>query len=113
MRLRESGVRAVFNKYAVAFHYKPKSPEHLNVEAMLRQKRAQARTARVLTRRHPGWRVRLATGDNLVQRGLHRVSRALRLERGWKAALGSSAFHRIALAALASDAYFDELDRER
>lgn len=112
LRLRESGVRGIFNKYAVAFHYKPKGAEHLNVDALLRQKRAQARTARVLTRRHPGWRVRLATGDNPVQRGLHRVSRALRLERGWSAALGSAAFRRIALAALAGDAYFDELDRE-
>jgi GT2 family glycosyltransferase len=113
LRLRESGVRAVFNKYAVAFHYKAKAAEQLDLEAVLRQKRAQARTARVLARKHPGWRVRLATGDNPVQRGLHRVSRALRLERGWHAALRTPALHRIALAALASDAYFDELEREQ
>ncbi|MGH7660631.1 MAG: glycosyltransferase, partial [Vulcanimicrobiaceae bacterium] len=113
LRLRESGVRGVFNKDAIAFHYKPKSAGKRNVEDVLLQKRAQARTARVLTRRHPGWRVRLATGDNLVQRGMHRLSRALQLQRGWNAALDNPKFHRIALAALASDAYFDELDRER
>ena len=112
LRLRAAGVRAVFNKHAVAFHYKPKSAEHLNLEALLRQKRAQARTARVLARRHPGWRVWLATGDNAVQRGLHRVSRALQLERGWNVALGNPALRRIAVAALANEAYFDELDRE-
>lgn len=98
LRLRELGTRAVFNKRAVAFHYKPKSAKTLDIEAALAQKRAQARTARVLGDKHPGWRVALATANNPVQRGLHRIVRALRLQRGRSAML--------------ADAYFDELQRE-
>ena len=112
LRLRESGIRAVFNKKALVYHYKPKAARAPELESILRQKRAQARTARVLARKHPTWRVRLATGDNGVQRGLHRLSRVLGLPRGWNAALRHPALRRFALAALASDAYFDELERE-
>ncbi|MBV8073837.1 MAG: glycosyltransferase [Candidatus Eremiobacteraeota bacterium] len=93
LRLREAGTRAVFNRRAVAFHYKPKSPKVVDPEALARQKRAQARTARVLGGKHPGWRVALATGDNRVQRAAYKLARALRL------------------TAPANDAYFDELDR--
>lgn len=99
LRLREIGTRAVFNKRAVAFHYKPKSDKPLDLEAALAQKRAQARTARVLSGKHPGWRVALATGDNPVQRGLHRIARALRVRHGRRAQL--------------ADAYFEELERGR
>ena len=97
LRLREIGTRAVFNKRAVAFHYKPKSAKPPDLEAALAQKRAQARTARVLASKHPGWRVSLATGNNPIQRGLHRVARTLHLQRGRNALL--------------ADAYFDELHR--
>jgi glycosyltransferase involved in cell wall biosynthesis len=97
LRLREAGTRAVFNKRALAYHYKPKSERERAVDDVVRQKRAQARTALVLERKHPTWRVRLATGNTPAQRTLHRVSRLLRLQRGWRAA--------------ASDAYFDELER--
>ena len=98
LRLREIGTRAVFNKRAVAFHYKPKTAKPLDLEAALAQKRAQARTARVLARKHPGWRVSLATANNPVQRGLHRVTRVLHLRHGRRALL--------------ADAYFDELQRD-
>ena len=111
LRLRAAGTRARFNKHAVAFHYKPKTIDRLDLEGLIRQKRAQARTARVLAEKHPGWRVALATGDNAVQRGLHRVSRTLRLERGWHALLPNRRLHRLAVNALAADAYFDELER--
>jgi GT2 family glycosyltransferase len=113
LRLREAGTRAVFNKQAVAFHYKPKSAQSLDLEAELRRKRAQARTAKVLAEKHPSWRVSLATGNNPVQRAMHRARRTLRLERGWRALLGKPALHRLAVGALATEAYFEELMRER
>ncbi|MBV8424588.1 MAG: glycosyltransferase [Candidatus Eremiobacteraeota bacterium] len=97
LRLREAGTRGVFNRHAVAFHYKPKSARVQNVEDLVRQKRAQARTALILERKHPGWRVRLATGNNGPARSLHRVARTLRIPRGWRG--------------VAADAYFDELER--
>jgi hypothetical protein len=61
MRLREVGTRAVFNKLALAFHFKP-PPQAVNVERLLRQVAAQARTAVQLERKHPHWRVALAIG---------------------------------------------------
>jgi glycosyltransferase involved in cell wall biosynthesis len=67
LRLRAIGTRAVFNRFAVAFHYKPR-PAGTNVDGMLRQVRAQARTAVRLERLHPGWRVALAIGDTAPQR---------------------------------------------
>ncbi|MGA3038508.1 MAG: glycosyltransferase [Vulcanimicrobiaceae bacterium] len=96
LRLREAGIRGAFNRNAVAFHYKPKSERARAVDDIVRQKRAQARTALILEQKHPGWRVRLATGNTTVQRSLHRVSHALHLQRGVNRA--------------ASDAYFDELE---
>jgi glycosyltransferase involved in cell wall biosynthesis len=80
LRLREGGARAVFNKCALAFHYKPKAMRS-DPEQTERRQRAQARTARILGRKHPGWRAQLATGDNLVQRSLYRAGRVLRLVR--------------------------------
>ncbi len=62
LRLRALGTQAVFNRRAVAFHWKP-APKGTNVAGMLRQVRAQARTAVRLEARHPGWRVALAIGD--------------------------------------------------
>jgi glycosyltransferase involved in cell wall biosynthesis len=97
LRLREKGMRGAFNRRAVAFHYKPKSERVRAVDDLVRQKRAQARTALILEQKHPGWRVRLATGNTTVQRSLHRVSRALHLQRGVDGA--------------AANAYFDELER--
>ena len=62
LRLRALGTKAVFNRFAVAFHYKP-APKATSVAGMLRQVRAQARTAVRLEHLHPGWRVALAIGD--------------------------------------------------
>ena len=111
LRLRAAGARGVFNRAAVAFHYKPRKTEAADLDALVRQKRAQARTARVLSQKHPGWRVALATGDNPVQRSLHRVSRAIHLDARWRALLRNPALRRVATSALAADAYFDELER--
>ena len=91
LRLREAGARAVFNKKALAFHYKPEALRADPVQTERRQ-RAQARTARILAQKHPGWRARLATGDNVVQRSLYRAGRALRV--------------------IAPNAYFEELARQ-
>jgi len=68
---------------------------------MLRQARAQARTAVQLARLHPHWRTYLATGDNPVQRLLHKWMRVLFPARAGNA------------RRLAADAYFEELERAR
>jgi hypothetical protein len=87
---------------------------------MLRQVRAQARTAVQLERLHPSWRVALAIGDTVPQRLLGGALRSsalvTRLER---LADGSGADGRLSplrLAAarlLASAAYYDELARAK
>ncbi len=116
LRLRFAGVKGVFNRHALAFHYKPR-PRASNVEGMLRQARAQARTAVQLHALHPHWRVVLTTGDDPVQRGLHRIARRLgalgRLER----AVGDRSTDRAltgaqlaAARALARETYFAELE---
>ncbi len=69
LRLRAIGTKAVFNRRAVVFHYKP-PPAATSVEGMLRQARAQARTAVRLERLHPRLRVALAIGDTAPQRAL-------------------------------------------
>lgn len=76
LRLRAARVAAVFNRYAVAFHYKPRARSD-DVAGMLRRARAQARTAVQLRRLHPTWRVRLATGEDPFQLAFHRALRAL------------------------------------
>lgn len=97
LRLREDGTRGTFNRRAVAFHYKPKSARVQSVDELVRQKRAQARTALILERKHPTWRVRLATGNNRAARTLYHLARAFRVAHGWRG--------------IAADAYFDELER--
>jgi glycosyltransferase involved in cell wall biosynthesis len=117
LRLRFAGVKGVFNRFAVAFHYKPR-PRAANVDGMLRQARAQARTALQLHALHPHWRVRLATGDDALRRALHRLRRRAgamgRLERR----LGPrepdralSARELGAARALARETYYEELER--
>jgi len=119
LRLRAAGVRGVFNRFAVAFHHKPR-PRGANVEGMLRQARAQARTAVQLRELHPTWRVVLATGDDALRRSYHRARRALgtlgRLERAVAAGdadrpLGAREL--AAARALARDVYYAELDAAR
>ena len=116
MRLRHAGVRGVFNKRALAFHVKP-PPTGADVAGMVRQARAQARTAVRLGELQPHWRVALATGNLRPQRGWHRALRALGgqqlLERVAAAAPEQHlpAVRRLAAAALAREAYFEELDR--
>ena len=112
MRLRALGTRAVFNRYALAFHYKPR-PAGTNVAGMLRQVRAQARTAVVLRAKHPHWRVELATGTTAPQRALgsllHRSGIARVLTPLASAGGRLSPPQLLAAQVLAADAYYDEL----
>jgi glycosyltransferase involved in cell wall biosynthesis len=117
LRLRAAGTKAVFNPKALAYHYKPR-PRSANVESMIRQARAQARTAVHLARLHPHWRTYLATGINPLQRGWHRATRGLNFSERYRAKLGDlSADRRLdgrelrAARALAAEAYFEELER--
>jgi glycosyltransferase involved in cell wall biosynthesis len=117
MRLRARGVTAVFNPRALVYHWKPR-PRSGNVEKMLAQARAQARTAVQLAQLHPHWRVYLATGINPVQRFWHRVTRATARSDRARRRLGDIASDRALSAgelgaahALANEAYFDELER--
>ena len=116
LRLRFGGVRAVFNPKALAYHYKPR-PRSGSVEKMIRQARAQARTAVQLARIHPHWRTYLATGLNPAQRALHRWTRRSGAPDRRRAALGDLSEYRAltnaelrAANGLASDAYFEELE---
>ncbi len=116
LRLRFAGVPSYFNRYAVAFHYKPR-PRAGDVDGMVRQARAQARTALQLRELHPHWRVTLATHDDPVQRTLHRASRCARIPTLLECVVGErrgerplSAAQLAAARALATEAYFAELD---
>lgn len=119
LRLRFGGVKAVFNKRALVYHYKPR-PRASGVERMIRQAHAQARTAVQLERLHPHWRTALATGDTAPQRAFHNWMRRAGAERFYRAALGDvsgdrplTARQARAARALAAQAYFAELERAR
>ena len=119
MRLRARGVRGTFNRFAVAFHYKPR-PNAANVDGMLRQARAQARTAIQLRALHDHWRVVLATGDDPLRRAFHRAARSFgsldRLERAIGPRDAERPLSARALAAarsLARETYYAELERAR
>ncbi|MBV8489927.1 MAG: glycosyltransferase, partial [Candidatus Eremiobacteraeota bacterium] len=117
LRLRARGVKAIFNPKALVYHYKPR-PRSGNVEKMIRQARAQARTAVQLAELHPQWRTYLATGINPVQRRYYAVTRGMGFERRYRAQIGDCSADRAlsdrelrAARALAAQAYFDELER--
>jgi GT2 family glycosyltransferase len=117
LRLRKRGVKAVFHPAALVYHYKPRLRGD-EVEKMLRQARAQARTAARLVRLHPNWRAYLATGINPVHRGFHGILRragfAKRFRRRVDGLSGDRTLGRRELRAaraLANEAYFEELER--
>jgi glycosyltransferase involved in cell wall biosynthesis len=119
LRLRFAGVKAVFNPRALVYHYKPR-PRAADVEKMLRQARAQARTAVQLAKLHPHWRTYLATGDNPVQRTMHGWMRGTGAAQRLRARLGPLTGDRPltgrelrAARRLAAEAYFEELERAR
>jgi len=116
LRLRFGGVKAVFNPKALVYHWKP-APRARDVEKMVRQARAQARTAVQLAKLHPHWRTYLATGNNPVQRGLNRWIRGIEKARGFHVEISESSEDRAlnkrelgAARRLARDAYYEELE---
>jgi glycosyltransferase involved in cell wall biosynthesis len=117
LRLRFAGVKAVFNKGALVYHWKPR-PRSLNVEKMVRQAQAQARTAVQLAKIHPHWRTLLATGLNPPQRAAHAILRRGNAAQRYRAVVGDLTTDRelsnrelTAARKLANEAYFDELER--
>jgi glycosyltransferase involved in cell wall biosynthesis len=119
LRLRFGGVRAVFNKHALVFHYKPR-PTAIQIPKMIRQAQAQARTAVQLAKLHPHWRTYLATGDNPVQRLIHKWMRGMEKARKYRTMLGDFEPDRplsnkeLSVARkLISEAYFEELERAK
>ncbi len=119
MRLRAIGTRGVLNKDALAFHFKPR-PRGTSVAGMVRQARAQARTAVQLAQRHPHWRVHLATGDTAPQRTLFRLLHNVGLGERLAPLIGDDDAERklslpqqIAAQAIAADAYYEELERAK
>lgn len=119
LRLRFAGVKAVFNKHALVYHYKPR-PRSGSIEAMLRQARAQARTAVHLQRLHPHWRTSLATGDTPLARAFAALLRRAGVEDRSRAVLAGISEDRVlsnkqlrAAFALRAQTYFAELERAR
>jgi GT2 family glycosyltransferase len=119
LRLRFAGVRATFNPQALVYHYKPRAHAD-NVEAMVRQARAQARTAVQLARLHPHWRTYLATGNYAAARMLHGAIRSFGVPKRCRGTLHELPPDRTlsdaelrAARRLAKDAYFEELERAR
>jgi glycosyltransferase involved in cell wall biosynthesis len=117
MRLRAIGTRSVFNRFALVFHLKP-PPTTQSVDGILRQVRAQARTAVRLRAKHPHWRVDLAIGTTPPQRWLAAALQRSGMTRAVAPLVGDrtregglSLPQRLATALLAADAYYDELTR--
>ena len=96
----------MFNRFAVAFHHKPQRTA-ADVAGLVRQVRAQARTAVQLRAKHPHWRVDLAIGATAPQRALGDAVHRSGIARSLAARLPQ----RLANAIIATDAYYDELER--
>ena len=114
-RLRSMGVPSLLARDAIVYHYKP-APRTADVAGMVRQARAQARTAVQFLDKHPHWRVALATGQIPPLQWWSGVARAVgwpgmleRLAHGGAGAAASSPVARWAAARLARAAYFEEL----
>ncbi len=119
LRLRFAGVKAVCNRRALVYHYKPKLRSS-DVESLIARARAQGRTAAVLAQLHPHWRTYLATGDTPVQRLIHRGMRGMGAARRYRRALSAGGTERElsprearAVRGLAMQAYYEELERAR
>ncbi|MDQ6931404.1 MAG: glycosyltransferase [Candidatus Eremiobacteraeota bacterium] len=119
LRLRSRGLKSILNTRAIAFHYKPR-PRASNVEGMIRQARAQARTAVQLAKMHPHWRAYLATGNTAAQRLIHKWADGIGAARRFKVMAGDlnadrplSGSQLFAARQLAAHAYYQELERAR
>jgi len=118
LRLRHAGVPSLFARRAVVYHHKPR-PTAKSIPGIVRQAKAQARTAVQFRALHPHWRVALATGQTKAHALLHRALRSAKFSRALLTVLGTvqdeskplSALQLAAARALAREAYFEELDR--
>ncbi len=119
-RLRRMRVPSILAKDALVYHYKPPlRPEQF--AGLIRQARAQARTAAQFLEKHPHWRVALATGQYAPAVLWSAALRAIGYPRALEALAGTPALQsrvpmsvrRLAASGLARDAYFDELARQR
>ncbi|MBC5825722.1 MAG: glycosyltransferase [Candidatus Eremiobacteraeota bacterium] len=118
-RLRKVGVRSLLSRDALVYHYKP-WPRVCDQAALVRQTRAQARTAVQFLRKHPHWRVALATGQLAAPMRLSALARRV----GWTRLLqrlsvlageGAQARSRIgrwAAGRLLRAAYYDEIAKQ-
>jgi len=77
-RLRQGGCRARFNLHAVVFHYKPPLQQQ-DLNALMRQAEELGRSAVAYYRKHPHWRVGLATGLHVLLRPWNRLLSSERL----------------------------------
>jgi len=59
IRLKRMGLRRVFSRHAVAYHYQP-LPSAKTLVDLLRKEEERAQMAVRFLRKHPGWRTRLA-----------------------------------------------------
>jgi len=116
LRLRFAGTRSILNPRALAYHLKP-PPRARDVDGMVRQAQAQARTARELYRLHPHWRVVLATGDHSLNRFVRRTAARIVSPALLKRKIGERTSDRVlspaqrrAARALAGAAYYAEID---
>jgi hypothetical protein len=117
LRLRRMGVPSRLEREAIVYHYKPRVV-HADVHGMVRQARAQARTAVQFMRKHPHWRVALATGQIPLFQAWSAVARAARWPELLETLAASSnggparaSIRRWAAARLARAAYYEELQR--
>lgn len=119
-RLRRTHVPSLLAKDALVYHHKP-PPGREGFAGMAAQARAQARTAVQFLRKHPHWRVALATGQVAPMLWWSSVTRAAGwmrlLERvamnGGSSRVQPTPLQRWAAMRLARAAYFDELAKAR
>ena len=117
LRLRKMGVRSLLERSALVYHCKPPL-ERSGFARAQRQARAQARTAIQFMRKHPHWRVALATGhlapllwwSAAVQRaGWSGLLNKLAGLQEPSAGARTGGLQRWAAARLARAAYYDEM----
>lgn len=72
LRLRKLGYKVKFNLNAVVYHYKPKGEDDL--EEYIQKAKELGRTAVTFYKKHPSWRVSLATGVNPVHILWHNIT---------------------------------------
>lgn len=117
-RLRRMHVPSILATDALVYHYKP-APRRDQFAGMVKQARAQARTAVQFYEKHPHWRIAVATG----QIGPLLMWSAVARAAGWPRVLERlarrederppSALQRWAAARLARAAYYEELAKAR